>query len=59
MKKKKLGGFSAFSLVVKVPADLLHLLIFGEGINIEIGLKILLTGFEYFLFPLSTPWKLK
>ena len=42
-----------FSLVVKVPADLLHLFIFGEGINLEIGLKILLTWLEYF-FPVNT-----
>ena len=56
--KKNLGGFSAFSLVVKVSANLLLLLIFGEEINLKIGFKILLTGLEYF-FSLSTTRKLK
>jgi hypothetical protein len=43
---------------VKVLAALLHLLIFGEEINLEIGLKILLTGLGYF-FSLSTPMEVK
>ena len=47
--EKTVGGFRLFSLVVKVLADLLQLLIFGEEFNLVMGYKILLTWLEYFI----------